>query len=335
MKRTTLIVLGWLVLGLTAQAASFDCGKAAARVEKMICGDAELSKLDGVMAIIFKDVLDNVSDPVAVKNAQRAWLKERNDCSDTACMMHAYETRLEGLMKVGEAIKRVAKKTGEQVFPLNPKDPEAIRRGTPKPYALVMSKDNELCNHMLQLFNGDLEAHGWGGSEYHDRHEEFKRIPWEKARASFEADGRVHYTDVEGALFDFNNDGVQDFVVRDKSNLSGMRADELFMLDAGVSKRASDLSYKELGNSKNAINIAGWGYPLSSPLDAQSEALWRLSPFKYHDTAYLFLRPIAVGYMSNFAVIAKYVGGRFVIREMTGKMTDICYYQQNGAVSEN
>jgi uncharacterized protein YecT (DUF1311 family) len=323
-------LLGCLGLAVSAQGASFDCGKAQTKVEQFICSDAELSKLDGVMAIIFKDVLDNVSDPVAIKNAQRAWLKKRNGCSDATCVQHAYETRLEELMKVGETIKRVPKQTGGQVFPLNPKDPQSIPKGSPKPYELVMSKDKELCNHMLQQFNEDLAEHGWDGSAYHDRHEEFKSIPWEKARASYEADGRIHYTDAEGALFDFNNDGVQDFVVRDKGSLSGMRADEIFMLDASESKRANDLSYKELGKSKNVINIAGWGYPLSTPLDGQSEALWLLSPFKYRDNSYLFMRPVAVGYMSNFTVIAKYVGGKFVNREMTGKMEDICYYQQNG-----
>src|SRR3990167_6280936 len=41
-----LIACGWLVPSIPAQAASFDCAKAATKVEILICADAELSKLD-------------------------------------------------------------------------------------------------------------------------------------------------------------------------------------------------------------------------------------------------------------------------------------------------
>ncbi len=338
LKRSAWIVgtlLGCLTLASPIQGASFDCTKAQTKVGKLICADKALSIQDELLAITFKSVLGKASDPVAVKKAQRAWLKVRNSCSDADCVKRTYETRLQELLKAAETAKQNAEQIEDQVFPLNPKDPADIRRGSPKPYVLVMSKDHELCNHMLQLFNEDLESYGWDGSNFHDRHEEFKRIPWEKARYFVESDGRVSYTDVEGALFDFNNDGTQDFVVHEKSSLSGMRADRLIMLDAEDSKRSNDLLYKELRSGKNSIDIAWAGYPLSSPLDGRNEALWLLSPFRYYGASYLFMRPIAVGYLSNFAVIAKYIGGRFEYRDLTGKMEDICYYQQNGAKRGN
>lgn len=46
-----LCLLGLLVLALPAQAASFDCAKAGTKVEKLICGDVELSKLDEELRI--------------------------------------------------------------------------------------------------------------------------------------------------------------------------------------------------------------------------------------------------------------------------------------------
>jgi uncharacterized protein len=47
----------FLVLPLaTAQAASFDCKKATARIEKTICGDPELSRADERLAAAFADV---------------------------------------------------------------------------------------------------------------------------------------------------------------------------------------------------------------------------------------------------------------------------------------
>lgn len=40
--------MGWLLclVAVPVQAASFDCGKAGTKVEKLVCADAELSKLD-------------------------------------------------------------------------------------------------------------------------------------------------------------------------------------------------------------------------------------------------------------------------------------------------
>ena len=45
-----------------AQAASFDCGKAATKVEKMICGDEELSKLDDKLGKVYQDVMSKAND---------------------------------------------------------------------------------------------------------------------------------------------------------------------------------------------------------------------------------------------------------------------------------
>ena len=47
-------LFGLLVLTLPVQAASFDCAKAGTKVEKLICGDAGLSKLDDELAAAYK-----------------------------------------------------------------------------------------------------------------------------------------------------------------------------------------------------------------------------------------------------------------------------------------
>lgn len=94
MKRTTLIVLGWLGLSLTAHAASFDCAKASTKVEKLICGDAALSKLDVELNAAYKTALQDEKQADTVKQAQKQWMKERNGCADAACVKGAYEARL-------------------------------------------------------------------------------------------------------------------------------------------------------------------------------------------------------------------------------------------------
>lgn len=68
-----------LAMMTAAQAASFDCRKAATKVEKAICADDELSSLDEEMAATYQLALKKgkASD---VKAEQREWLKERNSC---------------------------------------------------------------------------------------------------------------------------------------------------------------------------------------------------------------------------------------------------------------
>lgn len=309
MKRLLLILLGGLTLSFAAHAASFDCGKASTKVEKLICADAELSKLDEAIAKVYGEVLKKFPDEALLKKQQREWLKARNRCKEVSCLGDYYRGRLAELNEAN-------------VFKAE------------ESYTLVMSKDDELCNHMLQLFNQDLKKYGWRGDEHQEEHEEFKRVPWEPARFSFVIDGRTEYRDVEGALFDFNNDGVKDFVVRWKASLSNARADSLFMLDREIAKHANDLVSSEFWNARNQIDLAGGFYDVSLPVKTIG-GLRVLQPFIYHETAYLFMRNLFETTLiiprPGYAVITKYGGGKFVNRDVSGKMEDICYYQRNRA----
>lgn len=312
-----LTLFGLLVLAWPAQAASFDCAKAATRVEKLICADAELSKLDEELSTAYKAALQDETKADKVKQAQKLWLKERNGCSNTGCMVQAYQSRISEFVVVP---------TQKKAAPSDVAHEE---------YTLVMSKNDEMCNHMRQLMNDDLKQFA-RTYDSNDRFvsgiKEFNAVPWKPARASSEHDGRVDYTAVEGALFDLNNDGVQDFVVRYKGNLSGMRADGLYIFDRSVESRTNALAFKELFGSNNQIALAGWSYNLSAPLVGRAESLWLLSPFIYHGVSYVYMqspykKEEAIG--GDFVVVAKYIGGKFDVREMTGKMEDICYIERS------
>ncbi|MGV8933454.1 MAG: lysozyme inhibitor LprI family protein [Gallionellaceae bacterium] len=93
MNKLALIVLGWVVLGMNAQAASFDCGKASTKVEHLICDNAELSKLDDELAVAYKLALKDPAQTESIKQTQRQWLKLRNGCDDAGCVKRAYEGR--------------------------------------------------------------------------------------------------------------------------------------------------------------------------------------------------------------------------------------------------
>jgi uncharacterized protein len=80
-----------------AQAASFDCEKAVTKVEKLICGNSELSKLDEELSASYKTALQDEKQADSIKQAQKQWMKERNSCDDAACASQAYKDRLKTL----------------------------------------------------------------------------------------------------------------------------------------------------------------------------------------------------------------------------------------------
>jgi len=82
-------------LGARASAASFDCRRARAPVEKMICSDGQLSDLDARLARSYRRAVDAAADAAGVKAAQRSWLAtERSKCADVPCLKQVYQQRL-------------------------------------------------------------------------------------------------------------------------------------------------------------------------------------------------------------------------------------------------
>jgi len=299
------LLLGCVLLAPAAQAASFDCGKAGTKVERLICADSAISRLDDELAKIYGGALKLSPDKNQLMQEQREWLKARNrKCSDERCLVISYQERIKELINTYKELDG---------------------------YTLLMSKNDELCNHMLKQFTEDLQKYPRGSNQ----HEEFELVPWEPTQYSYEHGGRIDRRDVEGALFDINNDGVRDFVVRNQSMLSSMRADSISVFEGHVAERVSDLSAKEFYEAANRIDIAGSVYPLSATLDGRSEGVWLLSPFIYHGVSYLYMQSVyePAGYKNateDVMLISKYGGGRFVQRDMSGKMEDICYFKRFG-----
>lgn len=322
MKRTILIAIGWLLLGITAQAASFDCAKAGTKVEHIVCDNPDISKLDDELSQSYKAARQNNAQADNIKQAQMQWMRERNGCADAACVKGAYEERNKALSKPEQ------KQTGKH----ERKSDIGKRSVSSESYSLVMSKNDELCNHMLQMFNEDLKTYGWNGDAHQEEHDEFRQVPWKFAQFSSVINGRIEYTDVEGALFDFNNDGAWDYVVRWKSSLSNARADLVFMLGSETVERKTDLNSKELGGAKNQIYLAGWWYNLTPPYSSIA-GVRVLEPFIYHGTSYLVMRPLyeEMRTIFGYTAITKYGGGKFINRELTGKMEDICYFNRSRA----
>lgn len=97
MKKDMWVVLTGLTLHCAAQAASFDCSKAQSKVEKLICADAELSKLDEEMAAAYIGAQKGSDSATDVRNAQKRWLRIRDACQDSQCLENTYTQRFTSL----------------------------------------------------------------------------------------------------------------------------------------------------------------------------------------------------------------------------------------------
>ena len=99
---TAIGILITSLLAMPAFSASFDCGKASTWVEKTICSNSELSRLDEAMAKKYKAELASADNEdysqnhrIITKNAQQEWLKfQRNTCVSEACLIREYKEYL-------------------------------------------------------------------------------------------------------------------------------------------------------------------------------------------------------------------------------------------------
>lgn len=97
--------------------SSFDCSKDVTSVEKMICSNAHLSSLDGLLyatyAPRYQVALENSnmsfranfgnkrpSEEKIMRTNQKAWITERNKCEDVECLADAYANRIKELCSI-------------------------------------------------------------------------------------------------------------------------------------------------------------------------------------------------------------------------------------------
>ena len=126
MKNFEWLSLAALVLSGAVQAASFDCAKAQSKVEKMICADAELSKLDEDMAQAYSAALKE-TDNAGVRQNQKQWAMQRNSCTEVACVKDAY-------------VKRIAELSSDK----------------PTGYRMLQGKGYTICEEMFKRLNEEL-----------------------------------------------------------------------------------------------------------------------------------------------------------------------------------
>lgn len=73
---------------------SFSCSSALNDAERMICGDFYLSLADRRLNDFYTKAKENKVDNAGLIQEQRVWLKKRNQCKDTACLIYSYFHRI-------------------------------------------------------------------------------------------------------------------------------------------------------------------------------------------------------------------------------------------------
>jgi len=100
------LIIALILCGISlaeANAASFDCAKARSVVEKTICSNSDLSKLDESLSDVYKLALKEHPVKNYVRTRQREWLKENNSCGKdklVSCLKSNYENRISQLKNI-------------------------------------------------------------------------------------------------------------------------------------------------------------------------------------------------------------------------------------------
>ena len=80
---------------------SFDCAKARSRVEKLICSDAELARLDRELGRLYARAKAAAIDGAAFgRQTREEWHRREATCRDRECLLRWYAYRHEQLMRV-------------------------------------------------------------------------------------------------------------------------------------------------------------------------------------------------------------------------------------------
>lgn len=178
MKKRPSYLFAFLLIGaipflvpVRTQAASFDCAKATTKIDKMICTDAGLSKLDEEMASFYRRTKAELHDAPWFIEQQRLWLKHRNGCEYRDCIEASYHQRLDGMKWYAE----IEKDQEDTVIGKLPRETYT--------YELDVDNNPTVCRHMGKVYNA------------------YFRQPWATHRSdskAYEPDGFYYYPKYPG-----------------------------------------------------------------------------------------------------------------------------------------
>lgn len=160
---------------------SFDCTqKLTSSVEQRICRDPQLAALDRLLADAYAAALAKATpaDAQALANAQRAWIKTRNDCWKTAdipvCVDTAYHDRITELQARYRLLEPVG--SGRYLCPgPPPQEAAADFFATDPPTAMVQFAG---ATQFMRVARSGSGARYTGGGRQFWEHQDTALINW-------------------------------------------------------------------------------------------------------------------------------------------------------------
>ncbi len=185
-------------------------------------------------------------------------------------------------------------------------------------YQLVAGRDSKLCARVLDAFREDVDDR-W---RLRYQHEIFRQITWKPVELRGQGPKTRHCSSLNQAMFDLDNDGQPDLVVKTTFCMKGSPSDSFYMFpaDSAVLEQANWQDLSPLLMTLDKFERTGGAYPLTQ-LPAEETGVSRMpligvfkvQPFILDGSAYVSL----TDGRAEWTVIAQYRGG--------GRFEDLCY----------
>jgi len=191
-------------------------------------------------------------------------------------------------------------------------------------YQLVVGRDNKLCARVLEAFREDVDDRG----RLRYQHKIFRQIAWKPVELKGQGPMTRHCSSLDKAMFDLNNDGEQDLVVKTRFCMKGSPSDSFYMFpaDSAVLEQANWQDLSVLLATLDKFERTGGSYPLTAlPMSSESSkelpalnTVFTVQPFILDEKTYVAL----TDGRGEWMVIAKYLRG--------DRFEDECYLKSAG-----
>lgn len=130
MKKAFWFFLVYFMFHGAVFAASFDCSKASTDVEKLICSNNELSRMDDDVSLLYAQARSLLYDKELLKKDQIRWIKETRSCNlDYACIYAKYVERREQLSLMISTVSSKSIGTSDNsIYPSQSKNNEVVNK---------------------------------------------------------------------------------------------------------------------------------------------------------------------------------------------------------------
>ena len=188
-------------------------------------------------------------------------------------------------------------------------------------YQLLAGRENKFCAKVLEALREDMDDRG----RLRYQHEIFRQITWKSVELKGQGPKTRHCSSLDKAIFDVDNDGQPDLVVKTTFCMQGSPSDSfyIFPADSAVLEQANWQDLSPLLATANKFERTGGTYLLTQ-LPAEEPGVNRgpltdvftIQPFMLDGNTHVSL----TDRRAEWTVIAKYLRGE--------RFEDQCYLQK-------